>query len=406
MALREKTNQELFSLYEDDLALRLHNAKNLKDTKTLLNHFMEFLGQFPPSPELSKSFLARYAKYNTYTLSRYTQMVKAFMQWYGEPLTDIHIKTPKSLPSYTEDTDIEKLLAVIGDKKSHKKLIERDRLLIETALKTGMRRAELANLKPEDIHEDALIVRQGKGQKDRMIPLSSDMANRLQSFVKDHKPGQSVFGLGPPWISMKVKQYAIKAGLSNIHTHTLRHKFATDLLESGVDLKVVQALLGHQNLNTTEVYLSLTDQRLHDAIAKRDQHKTTSQALNKIPEGASVNKGHTGLESKPGDKDPSLDPQRKTVTTTHDEQTAYVETPHKQQIRETAKILLSQINFPFIGDRLKDALTVTMESPQKPKNREWFAGNTLCEGLRSHLETGGYVKVLQDIADFDNRRCR
>lgn len=75
---------------------------------------------------------------------------------------------------------------------------------------------------------------------------------------------------------MKIKQFAKKAGLTKMHTHALRHNFATDLLESGVNIKAVQALLGHQNLNTTEVYLSLTDQRLYEAIEKRDQHKTES----------------------------------------------------------------------------------------------------------------------------------
>ncbi len=74
------------------------------------------MGEFPPSPELAKGFLARYANYNTHTLYRYTHMVKSFMQWYGDPLTDVHIKIPKSLPSYTEDVDIEKLLDAIGDK--------------------------------------------------------------------------------------------------------------------------------------------------------------------------------------------------------------------------------------------------------------------------------------------------
>ena len=103
---------------------------------------MGFLGQFPPSPELAKGFLARYADYNAHTLYRYTQMITAFMKWYGEPLTDVHIKIPKSLPSYIEDEDIEKLLAVIGDKRSHKGVIERDRLLVEVAYKTGLRRSE------------------------------------------------------------------------------------------------------------------------------------------------------------------------------------------------------------------------------------------------------------------------
>ncbi len=103
------TNSDLLKLYNDDLVLRLHNAKNLKDTQTLLGHFMDFLGQYPPSPELAKSLLAKYAKYNAYTLYRYTQMVKAFLKWYGEPLSDVHIKIPKALPTYTEDVDIQKL---------------------------------------------------------------------------------------------------------------------------------------------------------------------------------------------------------------------------------------------------------------------------------------------------------
>ena len=203
-----------------------------------------------------------------------------------------------------------------------------------------------------------------------MIPLSDDMAKRLHAFVKDHKPGQSVFGLGAPSISMKIKQFARKAGLPHIHAHSLRHKFATDLLEAGVDLKVVQALMGHENLNTTEVYLSLTDERLHDAIRKRDQHKNEARA------------GKSMIQTQP-------------------ETSLYVETFHKQQIRESVKELMHQIDFPFIGDRMKDELTVNGDFPHEPVKREWFNGNIILEGLRSHLETGGYSKVIKDIDDFD-----
>ncbi len=111
-----------------------------------------------------------------------------------------------------------------------------------------------------------------------MIPLTPEMAARLHDFVKDHKPSQSVFGLGAPWISMKIHYFAKKVGLTKMHTHALRHKFAQDLLEAGVDLKSIQALMGHEYLNTTEGYLSFTDQRLHEAIKKREQHKATGVA--------------------------------------------------------------------------------------------------------------------------------
>ena len=92
------------------------------------------------------------------------------MKWYGEPIEDLKIKIPKSLPTYTEDTDIQKLLKAIEDKKTHKKTIIRDMLLVETALQSGLRRAELANLTPSDIHNDFLMVCHGKNNKDRMVP--------------------------------------------------------------------------------------------------------------------------------------------------------------------------------------------------------------------------------------------
>ena len=105
-------------------------------------------------------------------------------------------------------------------------------------------------------------MRNGKGGKDRVIPLAPAIAERLQNFVKDMKPDENVFKLKPACISNKIRQFAIKAELGDFHTHTMRHKFATDLLERGANIKQVQELLGHENLATTEVYLSITNQGL------------------------------------------------------------------------------------------------------------------------------------------------
>jgi integrase/recombinase XerD len=142
---------------------------------------------------------------------------------------------------------------------------------VELDRRTGLRRAELSALQKKDIHGTFIIVRGGKGGEDRMIPLVSDIAVRLNEFVKDMTPEEEVFKLRPASISMKIKQFARKAGLSDFHTHTLRHKFATDLLESGSNIKIVQELLGHDNLNTTEVYLSIMNQGLNEAIQKLGQ---------------------------------------------------------------------------------------------------------------------------------------
>ena len=89
----------------------------------------------------------------------------------------------KILPPYTEDTDIEKLLEVIPKKRSHKSCIERDQLMILLDWKSGLRRAELVNLHVKDIHRDAMIVRSGKGKKDRIVPLPPTVAARLCEYI-------------------------------------------------------------------------------------------------------------------------------------------------------------------------------------------------------------------------------
>jgi integrase/recombinase XerD len=284
LMLRNLPNSELIRLYDSQLVLRLHNAKNLRDTRHILARFLSYLGAYPPSPELAKSFLAQYVEKQPATLYRYAQMIKAFMKWYGEPIDDVKIKMPKTLPPYTEDSDIEKILAVIPKKRSHKGCIERDQLMVLLDWKSGLRRAELANLLVRDVHGDAVIVRGGKGKKDRVVPLPPTVAARLREFTKDKNPDELVLGLKPASLGMKIKQFAVKAGLNNPHTHTLRHKFATDVLESGTNVKVLQALLGHENLNTTEVYLSLTDRELYAAAKRLDEHNANVSTKNEHEE--------------------------------------------------------------------------------------------------------------------------
>lgn len=268
MALKDKPNSELFRLYDNELLLRLHNPKNLRDTRHILARFNAFIGEAQPSPEGAKAFLAQYADRQSRTRYRYAQMIKTFMAWYGEPLDDIRIKIPKTLPSYTEDIDVKKLLAAAADKRSYKNVIERDQLLIETIWRTGLRRGEASNLRKRDIYEHRLIVRGGKGGKDRSIPLLPSLAAKLATFTAKKQADERVFGLGAPVVSMKIKQLARKAGLSTMHAHALRHKFATDLLERGANIRQVQVLMGHENLNTTQVYLGVTDAHLVEAIGR------------------------------------------------------------------------------------------------------------------------------------------
>ena len=278
------TNEELFQQYDPELLIRLHNAKDLSDHRRMLNKFKEYVGAYPITVELAKGFLSQYTNRKPRTLARYTKMIGGLMKWFGEPL-DFKVKVPKSLPEYTEDSDIEKLIAVIENKKTHKSTIVRDLLLVDLALKSGMRRSELANLTPADIHTDFLVVRSGKGQKDRVIPLLPDLALRLRNFTKGMAPNDKVFKLKPPCIADKIRLFSKKAGV-NIHTHSLRHKFATDLLEQGANIKQVQELLGHQNLATTEVYLSLAGGSLKQAIDLLGEKQNKKEKPTSDPEDA------------------------------------------------------------------------------------------------------------------------
>ena len=137
--LHRKTNAELFATYEDQLALRHLSPDAREEAKRVLGHFKNFLGEFPPSPELATSFLARFSNHKPTTLYRYHSIINSFMTWYGDPLTT-KIRVPESIPQYIETDAIAKLKDAMRGKKTHKKIIERNILIIDLGLKAGLRR--------------------------------------------------------------------------------------------------------------------------------------------------------------------------------------------------------------------------------------------------------------------------
>ncbi len=277
--LKRKTNHELFSLYYDHLKVRLTPGQFDQYT-LLLDKYHQFLGDFPPSVELATQFLTRYTNHAQATLVRYAGMIRGFMEWYGESL-DIRPTKPKSLPQYVEPSDIEHLINVIRNKNTHKSTVVRDILLIRFATMTGLRRSELAHLTVGDIHikQKVVIVRKGKGSKDRVVPLVSSLVNDLSEYIRDMNLTACVFGLTERSITDKVSTWSKKAGLK-LHPHSFRHYFAEQLLERGVPLTVVSALLGHENLQTTAVYLGLRPESLREAVDKlgepRDEERNKS----------------------------------------------------------------------------------------------------------------------------------
>ncbi len=279
MELRQKTNGELFNLYDGELVFHHRSARGLHEAKRILGHFHRYIGEYPPSIELAKSFLGQFSNRKATTLYRYTAIIKGFLFWYGEKL-GVKIRVPKMLPDYVEDGDIDKLIDAMRaeNKRTHRQLARRDILLIDVDLHTGLRRQELSNLKVGDIDSERqlLIVRAGKGAKDRSIPLPNGLAQRLGDYVKDKAKEESVFGLAAATISGKIKRFADKAGVK-LHTHSLRDTFGTRLLERGATIREVQELLGHANLGVTERYTLLTSRHLRKAIDLLDDDQPQSQ---------------------------------------------------------------------------------------------------------------------------------
>jgi integrase/recombinase XerD len=164
------------------------------------------------------------------------------------------------------------------------------RILLMTLYATGLRRAELAQLKVSDIDKERMVihVKGGKGRKDRDVMLSPKLLQELESYLRGlRRPPELWLFPGNRWhtgkrpITSKViwaacREAATRAGLGDeIHPHTLRHCFATHLLESGADLRTIQLLLGHRDLEETTLYLHLSNPRLNATASPLDKLNLT-----------------------------------------------------------------------------------------------------------------------------------
>ncbi len=155
----------------------------------------------------------------------------------------------------------------------------RDRAILELLFSTGLRVSELCGLNTDlDLGKDELSVR-GKGEKIRVVFISPSAREAVKRYVKARKDmDEALFvqmgkntksakelRITPRSVERLVKHYAIKAGITRkVTPHVIRHSFATDLLENGADLRSVQAMLGHANISTTQVYTHVTDKHLRE----------------------------------------------------------------------------------------------------------------------------------------------
>ena len=253
----------------------LTHMENRGMSESHISKSAEYLGRYcdwlattlqPLGGKSAENYLSKSNHTKPNTRAKYITYLKAFLNYLDIPF-DLTVKVPKTLPEYVEVSEIEKIVEWIKNRKTYRDTVDADLTLIETAMKTGMRRSEMGNLKVEDVNLDKrrLYVRGGKGDKDRVIPIHPDLVEGLRRLIEGRAGDESVFGLLPRSIGNKFRQWSKSAGV-NIHTHSFRHYFATKLLEKGANIKVVQELLGHSSLATTQVYLSVTADHLEEAI--------------------------------------------------------------------------------------------------------------------------------------------
>tara|TARA_B100001079_G_C16358623_1_gene491794 strand:- start:852 stop:1394 length:543 start_codon:yes stop_codon:yes gene_type:complete len=173
------------------------------------------------------------------------------------------------------EEEVERLL---NSPNSLKAIERRDKAMIELLYATGMRISELVNLKLVDIDMQRCVIKVlGKGSKERLIPFGESALESLNIYLNDRtdSPSKEVFlsnrGTKLSRVSFwkRVKVYLLRENLKNsISPHTLRHAFATHLLNRGADLRSVQLLLGHSDLSTTQIYTHIAKQRLGEVLKK------------------------------------------------------------------------------------------------------------------------------------------
>lgn len=252
----------------------------------------EGLDSWPTKAVDIDAFLAEQRDLNkaTSSISRMISSLRKFYQWLVRQNIQkinpmLEIDSPKKEHRLPVALSVDEVIKLLDQPDVTKKLGIRDRALLETLYATGIRVSELINLKFSDLHEELKLLKVlGKGSKERLIPISDVAISWIKSYqekvrdpllLKSGKYTDTIFlnnrggALTRQAVWQIIKRYCQMAGIrKNVTPHTLRHTFATHLLENGADLRVVQEILGHSDISTTQIYTNLSQQHILQVYAK------------------------------------------------------------------------------------------------------------------------------------------
>ncbi len=250
------------------------NLKMLKQAlnKNILNltttEIRDYIQNLEATPKTKAHYLSVFNSFYNYMI--FNEKLSA------NPCSGIRSpKLEKKLPNYLTGEEIDKLL----DIKLIKPIDYRNKAMLEVLFATGTRISELINLKLNQIDFDECIIRVlGKGKKDRIIPIGNTALEYLALYINEYRPfilktrvSEYVFvnkngaKMSRQGFFKILKKLVASSGIEKeVSPHTLRHSFATYLLNNGADLRVIQELLGHENLVTTEIYSHLSNKKIEE----------------------------------------------------------------------------------------------------------------------------------------------
>lgn len=255
--------------YEEDLKIFFTYYENKKYVEDLLGtDLSEFLNY-----EISSGLTISTALRRLSSTRSFYMFLKREGLFNDEILEIPSIKKPKRLPNCLSVEDVEKLLDVPDINKPDGL---RDKAMLETMYASGLRVSELLALEKSQVNFQKGIIKVfGKGAKERIVPLGEFAMEYIKMYINNVRivnPGAksktlflNKFGdpLSRIYFFRKVKEYAELAGINtDISPHTLRHCFATHLIENGAELRAVQQMLGHTNIGTTEIYTHISTKRI------------------------------------------------------------------------------------------------------------------------------------------------
>ena len=291
LSARARAAAPLLDAFSDALWLEDGLSKNtLSSYRRDLEQLAAFLGK-TPLVKASEENLFAFLAARRGRASSAARMLSSLKRFYGWCLRERHVKAdptlkldpPKRAPRFPKtlsEADVEALLAAPD---TGRPLGMRDRAMFEVLYAAGLRVSELVGMKVFEANLDAGVVRvMGKGSKERLVPLGEEAVDWVRRYLKDFRPAllkkkssDHMFvtgrgaGMSRQAFWQNIKRYGARA-VPNKHfsPHVLRHAFATHLINHGADLRVVQMLLGHADISTTQIYTHVARERLKMLHAK------------------------------------------------------------------------------------------------------------------------------------------